>query len=889
MQSGQMLVHYRIEALLGRGGMGEVWRARDTKLDREVALKILPPEFAADPERAARFEREAKVLASLNHPHIAAIHGFERTPEVTFLVMELVEGEDLAQILARGPLPVDEAVAIAKQIADGLEDAHESGIVHRDLKPANVKRTPDGKVKILDFGLARAFAGQTAGEGSVSNAPTLTAAFTAAGTVLGTAAYMSPEQARGKEVDRRTDIWAFGVILFEMLTGKRLFDGETATDTLAGILKTDPDWKSLPDGLPRQVLRVLKRCLTKDPRQRLRDIGEARVRLENPEAESGMFTGAFPAAATAPSRWRAGLPWALLAVSLALVAWFALSGGIGGGEQRALHLALPRPDGFQFTLDPSSPGIPTVSPDGRQVVFSAKPDSGGASRLYVRSLDSGRSVALDGTDGAQYPFWSPDSRWIGFYDLSEGLKKIPAGGGPTQTVCKAAYGKGASWSTRGEILFTTDYNTPISVVAAVGGEPREVTSLKGDAGVGSHRHPQFLPDGRHFLYLARGSGGHDSQLRLADLDGEPTRTIMTTPYMARYASGRLLFMADQTLMAQAFDPGKGDLSGAPVPVATDVLLITGAALAAYSASDEGTLVYLTGESSDAASLVWMDRTGAKLGQLGDEANYQTVQLSPDNRRAAVTIVDPAAGTNDIWIYEIARNFRTRFTNDPANESFPVWQPDGRALLFVSDRAGHPAIYRQALGGTGETELVLDTNSPTQLFDCTDGGRTIIYAVRSDSLDYDLWSAAVAGDQEPRLLRRTRYVDVAGIVSPDGKWIGFASNASGHWQDYLAPWPQMTPLTQVTTNSGTYLCWNRDSRELICQTEGGKLLSIGLDPADGELNVALPRPLFDLAETTDLGVQFDLAADGERFLAVNPSPTRVPPYCDVVVDWPAKMR
>ena len=869
--------------------MGEVYRAHDTVLDRDVALKILPSEFAADAHRLARFQREAKVLASLNHPNIAAIHGFEHTPECTFLVMELVEGEDLSMILARGALPVDEAVGISLQIAAGLEEAHEKGVIHRDLKPANVKRAPDGRVKVLDFGLARIFSGQAAVQRHISNAPTLTAPVTDAGTIMGTAAYMSPEQARGKEVDRRADIWAFGVVLFEMLTGRRPFAGETTSDTLAGILNSEPDWDSLPRGLPHQVDCVLRRCLSKDPLRRLRDIGEAKVRLESPEAESGVFTGPLTAAKGKASLSRRLLPWSLLGACLTAAAWLTWGRIWGPAAEPSLHLALPSPEGCEFVLDGSFPGLPAVSPDGHRVVFSARSKADNSVRLYVRALGAEKSFALDGTGDAQYPFWSPDGQWIGFYDRNECLKKIPAGGGPSQTICRAGNGKGASWSRRDQILFTSDYNTPISVVAAVGGEPREVTSLNDHEGFDSHRHPQFLPDGHHFLYLARGGAGNvGSELRLADLDGDPTKVVMKVTVAAGYTSGHLLFVTGQTLMAQPFDPRKGELDGAPVPVASNVLIIPGAALAAFSVSEEGELVYLRNQAVNDATLVWLDRAGKTIGRLGDEAEYNTVVLSPDNRSAAVTIMDPALGTHDIWIYEIERNFRTHFTNDPANEDYPVWQPDGRALLFISDRGGHRAVYRKSLGGTGETELVLDVGKPVILSDCAADGRTIIYSVKEDSTRYDLWCADTMGAKEPRLLLRTPGNEAAAKLSSDGMWIAFWSDESGSGQVYLAPWPEMSPISQVTTTTGTWHFWRRDSRELICQEETGGIQSCTLAPVGGTMHIGAPVHLFDFAAPTPTGAWLDLAADSERFLALNFSAINPPAYCEVVTGWLSRL-
>jgi eukaryotic-like serine/threonine-protein kinase len=883
-----MLAHYKVEEKIGAGGMGEVYRAHDSVLDRDVALKILPQEFAADSERTARFQREAKVLASLQHQNIASIFGFESTPECTFLVMELVEGEDLSEPLKTGPLPMDEAVDVARQIAEGLEEAHEKGIIHRDLKPANIKRMADGRVKILDFGLARAFSGQTATEEQISSAPTMTAAMTQVGTVMGTAAYMSPEQARGKEVDRRADIWAFGVLLYEMLTGEQLFSGETMSDTMAGILKTEPEWDDLPDNLPHQVERVLRRCLAKDPRQRLRDIGEARVRLENPAAESGIFSGPVDIADTPVARRRNLVPWGLLALSLAATLWLAVGRADNTVEPPILHTAIPSPELADFAVSGSYPGLPVISPQGKHIVFSAKSEVDGTIRLYSRSMASGKAVALDGTEDAQYPFWSPDGQWIAFFDRNEGLKKIMVGGGPAQPICPAGNGKGGSWNEAGEIIFTAEYNSHIQIVAAVGGEPRPVTDLAGDEGIDSHRHPQFLPDGRKFLYMARGAGGRDSEIRMASLDGGPHKVVMNVSTMGQYASGHLLFLNQQTLMTQPFDPVSGELSSAPIPVAEDVMVINGAAKGAFAASAEGTLVYLRGKANMEASLVWLDRKGNEIGSVGDLSDYDTAALSPDNRRAAVTIVDSQAGTSDIWIVEIDRNFRTRFTNDPADENFPVWQPDGRALYFVSDRTGHYALYRQELGRTGEEELVFALDTPIFLWDCSNDGRTILYSTTGEGTALDLWCADLTGETEPRLLRQTSADDGAAYFSPDGNWISFWSEESGDGQVYLAPYPGISPISQVSTTTGGWSFWNPNNRELIYQDQSGRLLAVPLTPEGQDMIIGMPVALFDHASPKLEGAWLDLSADGERFLAVDSDASDPPPFCDIVINWPAQL-
>lgn len=889
MKSGQMLTHYRVEEKIGAGGMGEVYRAHDTVLGRDVALKILPPAFADDSDRMTRFQREAKVLASLHHPNIASIFGFETTEECTFLVMELVEGEDLSEVLLRGALPVDEAVDIARQIAEGLEEAHEKGIIHRDLKPANVKRTPDGKVKVLDFGLARAYAGETAGEGEVASAPTMTAAMTQIGTVLGTAAYMSPEQARGKEVDRRTDIWAFGVLLFEMLTGRQLFVGETASDTMAGILKSEPEWDLLPQGLPFQVERVIRRCLAKEPRQRLRDIGEARVRLENPEAESGMFSGPV-AVAPAPKSLRKKLTiWGLVSIKAAVVVWLIFGRADKVVELPAWHVAIPAPTDANFHVTGSFPGLPVISPDGTHVVFSGRVTEGHRVQLYLRSLAASEAVALPNTEDAQYPFWSPDGKWVGFYARDKGLMKIMISGGPPQMVCEASNGKGASWNESGQILFTTDYNSSVMMVDATGGISRDVTDLAHDTGFNSHRHPQFLPDGRRFLYFARSEGNHESEVRLASLDDSTHQVVMLQTMMVQYASGHILYINQETLFAQPFDLKTGLMSGTPTRVASDLLTVPGAAKGAFSASDNGILTYLRGFSTLDASLVWLDRDGREQGTVGDLALYDMVTLSSDGRRAATGVIDQSAGTWDLWVVDIERNFRSRFTETTSDEYGVVWLPDNRTLLFASDRKGKGGVYRKQIGSAEPAEHVFPLDTSIFLWDASNDGNTIIYSTLNGETKMDLWSVELSGDPQPRLLRQMPEDDVMARLSPDEKWLTFASVTASAPQVFVAPWPQMTPLTQVSTTNGTWSYWTKDGRELIYMEIDGTVVAVAMTPEAGEMRIGAPEILFDTRAPVIEGPYLSVSEDGERFLTVNAVDSDPPQFCDVIMNWPAMVK
>ncbi|HQR46525.1 MAG TPA: protein kinase, partial [Thermoanaerobaculia bacterium] len=586
---GTKLGAHEIVSPLGAGGMGEVYKAKDTRLGREVAIKVLPEQFFEDRDRVARFEREARALAALNHPGIAAIYSFEEVPGSSptssrhLLVMELVEGEGLDARIARGALSLDESLAIARQIAEALEAAHEKGIVHRDLKPANVKFNGDGKVKLLDFGLAKALEGEPSKDGSSSGqtqSPTLTARATAAGMILGTAAYMSPEQARGRSVDKRADVWAFGVVLFEMLAGRRLFDGETVSDTLAAVLREPIDWKALPASTPPSVRSLLERCLERDPKQRLQAIGESRIALERTLAWSGV-RGAEDAGARGTRRARPGRLFpALAALFLATTAVLGLLLiRSGRREEREIRATVNPPEGTVFVVDTTQPGPPALSPDGRKLAFAAR-GADAKVRLYVRSLDSIEAQPLPGTEGAQYPFWSPDSRFIGF-GADQKLKRIEASGGPPSILCSTTdYPKGGAWSPAGVIVFAPASGGPLHVVSENGGASKPITKLDGKRGDNSHRLPFFLPDGKHFLYLARlasalPSEGH--QVLVGSVDGGEPTALLRSPGAAEFASGHLLFLRDRALMAQRSDPNRLAPLGEPHPVAANDSMAVAAA------------------------------------------------------------------------------------------------------------------------------------------------------------------------------------------------------------------------------------------------------------------------------------------------------------------------
>ena len=709
MDIGTRLGPYEILAPIGAGGMGEVYRARDTRLGRDVAIKVLPRIFSEDPDRRSRFEREARVLAALNHPHIAAIHGFEEVDGVGALVLELVEGPTLADRLREGALTARESITIARQIAAALEAAHEKGIIHRDLKPANVKlASGDGAVKLLDFGLAKAFEPKV--ESSLSQSPTLTADGTRVGVVLGTAAYMSPEQARGQTVDKRTDIWSFGCVLYEMLAGRRPFPGQTISETVASIIGDEPDWAALPADLPPRVSWLVRRCLEKDLRSRLHDIADARIELDDELSDagrtrSGAVRSALTADAARPStmnRTRETLAWIAAGLSFAgLVASLALGRGArptGEADVATYNTSIVLQNELRTSLA-SPAGRFALSPDGRRLAVVAT-DVSGRTMLWIRPLDTSVAQPLAGTEDATFPFWSPDSRFIGFVALNK-LKKIDVSGGPPVTICDSDIAAPGAWNRDNVILFTPRGASPLFRVSAAGGTPTPATTLDAAAGDAQHWYPSFLPDGRHFLYFVVGSkqrGLTDPRaINIGSLDaGEPSRELVAAGSNAKYASGHIVYLREGTLVAHAFDAERLELRGEPVPLVEEVQIAgagsTGVA-GAFSVSDTGLLAYQSGFAVR-SQLAWFDRSGARIATLGDEADYADVSLSPDDSRAAVSILDPSLGTRDVWLYDIVRGTRERFTFDRGDDFAPIWaRPDGERLVFSSRRQGAINLYR----------------------------------------------------------------------------------------------------------------------------------------------------------------------------------------------------
>jgi len=897
---GSTLGPYQITAKLGEGGMGEVYRAHDSKLKRDVAIKVLPAAFVQDKERLARFEREAQLLAQLNHPNIAQIYGMETSGESHALVMELVEGPTLADRLAQGALPLAEALLLARQIAEALEEAHEKGIVHRDLKPQNVKASIEGKVKVLDFGLAKAMDPATGSSVAASgdllrsptmmNSPTLTAVHgTQLGVILGTAAYMAPEQARGGAVDKRADIWAFGVVLFEMLTGQRLFDGETVSDTLAAVLQREIDFTALPATTQPAIRRLVRRCLERKPKNRLHDVADARIVLDEVISGRAGERDAPPLGVLEAPGWQRRLPW-LLAATTALATLAAVAVAL-------FPLRSPRAEparSFRLEITPPGSSSPTnrdqffeLSPDGRFLVMVR----GG--ELWVRPLDAVTARRIEGIADATYPFWSPDGAWIGFFEANE-LRKVAREGGRPQKICAAPDGRGATWSSEGVILFSDRFGDHgLSRVSAQGGTPIPVTRIASDAGNDVHRYPQFLPDGKSFLFLDLAPSPEVSGVYLGSLDGGQPERVLAGTDQAAYAraagsgEGFLFYRREETLMAQPFDLGRRKGLGEAVPVAEGVGGSANTGSGAFSVSGGGVLAYGS-DTLVSSELVWFDRSGKRGERLGsgDGATGAILGLSfaPGGRRVAYGLGSPP----DIFVQSLPDGEPSRFTFGPApGWVYPIWSPDGSEIAYATqDLAGLPVyeMRRRRADRAGAEETLAARKESFNPWDWSPDGRSILYGVWSG----DLFLLPLEGDRKP-----VPYVTAPGTqayaqFSPDGRLVAYASDEQGQFEVFVATVPQSGALWQISTGGGSMPRWRRDGRELFYRANDGTLMAVALGSGPGTAAIeerAAPQPLFPGIPSPGTVWIFTYAPteDGQRFLVASTREgARLP--ITVLVNW-----
>jgi len=873
---GTRLGPYEILSALGAGGMGEVYRARDTKLDRDVAIKVLPEVFAAEPERIARFQREAKTLAALNHPHIAAIYGIEESDGTHALVMELVEGEDLSQRISRGPVPLDEALPIAKQIAEALEAAHEQGIIHRDLKPANIKVRPDGTVKVLDFGLAKLHDSNAPNGPNVPNAmsmsPTITspAMMTSVGVLLGTAPYMSPEQARGKAIDKRADIWAFGCLLYEMLTGKRAFDDEDVSMTLSKILQREPDFDALPPTVPARVRQALRVCLRKDSKQRMGDIRDVRLALEG-AFETVLTPGTAAVAATSPAGWRRGL---------VLFGIFVIGGSVVGGAvwfatrptpPRVVRTEIATAGATALSISGGDRDI-AITPDGSRIVYR------GQNELLVRSLDQLVPTALTGLGTPRGVFISPDGQWVGFFD-GNGLKKVAITGGPPVTLTTGVIGqnsRGATWSEGGAIIFATSaIGTGLQRVSESGGEPTVLTKPNRERGEDDHVWPEFLPGGQAVLFTITATVGglNNAQIAVLDLRTNRQTVLVRGGHHAHYVpSGHLVYGTGGTLRAVAFDLARLTVTGTAVPVLEQVATTAGGGVNAVVAGN-GTLVYATatavvGVGDGLRSLVWVDRTGREEALRLLPADYGWARVSPDGLRVATSFAGPE-GQQDVWVSELARGTLSRVTTDQQTDNDPVWTPDGRRLVFASQRGRDRfGFYSVAADGTGPVDLLLmsETAGFFRPYGWSPDGKSLVFDYGGVDGRGNIGMLSMESTRPWKPLLQTEANEVSPTLSPDGAWIAYSSNRTGRPEVYVERFPDLGDRKQISTDGGAEPLWSRDGHELLYR-RGNAMIAVPLD-SKPTLSVGSPRVLFEAAYfATDGSRRWDLSPDGKRFLMI----------------------
>ncbi|MFI5180063.1 MAG: protein kinase [Thermoanaerobaculia bacterium] len=905
---GREVGSYRIVSRLGEGGMGEVYRAHDPRLNRDVAIKVLPEKFFEDPEMRARFEREARVLASLNHPGIAAIYSFEEiagpSPSSTrhLLVMELVEGPTLSDRIARGAVPPGEALPIARQIAEALEAAHERGIVHRDLKPANIKIRPDGTVKVLDFGLAKVAETAAAQGADATRSPTLSLRATQAGIILGTAAYMSPEQASGRPVDRRTDLWAFGVVLLEMLSGRRAFDGETVSHVLAAVLTKEPDWASLPMETPAGIRRLLRRCLEKDRKKRLADAADARLEIEDaltapPEATPAEGPGQPP-----PRRILAWLAAALVA-GLVFGAAASRLGRPDAAPRRVMRLGVSLPAGQRFGGSWWWPGSVALSPDGTRIAYVATRE--GIAQLYLRDATEWNALPLEGTEGADSPVFSPDGRWLGA--ISGGrLLKISVAGGPPVTLARVSVppAAGLCWAADDMIYMGAESPLGLQRVPARGGAPEPVTTLDRKKGETDHAFPEVLPGGKALLFVVR----HADQPNFDQADIEALtigsgarRTVVKAGTNPRFvaATGHLVFLRAGVLMAAPFDPDRLEMRGTPVPVLENVIENPRTGAGQFSLSADGSLAYVPGGATYGEhELVYVERNGATRLLTAKKRPYEDFTISPDGRSIATTI---EGATTDTWIHDLGRDTDARFTFGVEHRD-PAWSADGTRIACSSYRDGQWTIVWKPADGRGGEELLVASDNPVYPWFFSRDGRVFLYAEMSPTTSWDIWMLRLDGDRKPRPLLNSPFLEESAQISPDGRWLAWDSDESGRLEVYVATFPDLGSRVKVSTEGGTHPQWSPDGRELYYRLSASagvregqrqegqrvRLLAVPIETSPA-LRAGTPHVLFE-GPFFESGHDWAVTPDGKGFVFIRESPAvGGPGELRVVLNWSEELK
>jgi len=881
LNPGSKLGPYEILALIGAGGMGEVYRAKDTRLDRSVAVKILPAHFSSKADLRERFEREARAVSSLNHPNICTLHDVGQQDGVDYLVMELIDGESLASKLLKGPLPVDQALRIASEIASALDRAHRSGIVHRDLKPGNIMLTKSG-AKLLDFGLVKLrSAGPTSGAEALSSLKTENRDLTGEGRILGTFQYMAPEQLEGKEADPRTDIFAFGSVLYEMLTGRRAFSGKSQASLIASILAAEPPAISTIQPMTPEALdRVVRTCLAKDPEDRWQTAHDVMLQLQ--WIAAGGSQAQAPAIHVARRSSRERIAWS--AAALFLLAAIAMSVAYvrrAPAPAPIVRLQILPPDNTEFD---TGDGPVTISPDGRQIVFLAN-SAGADSALWVRSLDSVEARKIEGSDDSYDPFWSPDGRFIAFGGRNT-LWKVDVAGGPIQKITEMPDGRGGSWNRDNVILFDKSGATAISRIPAGGGTPEPATILDSARHETGHWRPHFLPDGKRFLFLVKSSEPQNEGIYVASLGSmEKTRLSDLNVAVTPVLPGFLLFVRERILMAQSIDFGRLGLAGDPLPLAKEVEYIQTWGTASFSSSDEGTLAH-QGASRRQRQLAWLDRAGKQVGLLGEPMETRDdPRISPDGKFVAVSRLDPETRGADLWVFEMARGIGARLTSDPGNDDSPVWSPDGTRIVFESNRRGVGSLYMKAANGSGAEEPLLESDRSEQHpLDWSRDGRLLLYVRPDPKTGKDIWLLPMTGERKPAPLITSAFDQDDARFSPDGKWIAYKSDETGRSEVFVQPFPATGAKWQVSVGGGDSPRWRGDGKEIVYFRPRISRMAVEIKTSPA-FEAGVPHELFQ----TPLGSGSELSADGQRLLISQLQVATAVSPITIVLNWTAGLK
>jgi Tol biopolymer transport system component len=875
---GTQLGPYEVSVPLGSGGMGEVYSARDTRLERTVAIKILPAQFSSDPVRKQRFEREAKSISKLNHPHICVLYDVGHQVGMDYLVMECVEGETLAKHLEKGPLQLDQALKYGEQIADALDKAHRSGVVHRDLKPGNIMLTPTG-AKLLDFGLAKPVA-PLASVATLTGAVTQSSPMTEQGAIVGTFQYMSPEQVEGKEVDGRSDIFSLGAVLYEMVTGKRAFEGKSQLSVASAILEKEPEPISVAKPMtPPALEHALQKCLAKLPDERWQSSSDLASELKW-IGEGGSQTGVARPVPAERRRWeRAG--W-LLAAALSVL----LIGGGAAWWQASNRRTHPM---YFHTSVPFPANDLALSPDEQTLAIVAYSAQANNYVLWTHEVGGRQTSSLAGTQGASYPFWSPDGKFIGFFADGK-LKKVGVSEGRVQVLCDAPNGRGGAWNRDGVIVFTPGGLGGLFRVTSLGGSPVEMTKPDPTRFESSHRWPVFLPDGKHFLYLAANFTGHleNNAIFLGSLDSQERRSLVSTSANAAYAEpGYLVYLRDKTLVAQPFDGRHYVLSGEPHTLSDEVLYLPGVDKAVFSVSSGEVLVTQTGKGTSISQLTWFDRSGKPAGMVGMPGSHSNVRLSPDGRRVAADQTDPDERNIDIWIHEPARGVTTRLTFDPALDQTPVWSPDGKQILFASSRRVGFRLYLKNADGSGPEEEVADLGAGLQVhaWDWSRDGKNVL--VRKAN---ELWSLSWP-QRVAKPLFQAKWTVRNAQFSPDGRWMAYASNETGSMEIYVSPFPSVNGKWQVSSAGGQEPKWRQDGKELFYLSAEGKMMAAAVTTGTS-FEAGSPVALFQTHPRQPVSASdvfsYDVSGDGQRFLILSKVDEANPAPLSVLLNWAAEM-